>query len=451
MVKEKSFYVTLLSIALPVAFQNLIGFGVNMLDTVMVGSLGEVQLSSVALANQISILMMMFIRGMSGGSSVLLSQYWGRRDMTRIKTVMGIGMKICVLVSAIATTVVALFPQGVMHLLTNDPQLIVEGARYLAVVCFSYLLMSVSDTLIAMLRCVEVVNVSLFVSIVSFFVNVGGNYVLIFGKLGFPAMGVFGAGLATVIARGVELCLVLSYVIFVDKRMKLTLPALWKNDRLLWLDFLRYGGPIVLGDVLWGLVGTTKAAIIGRLGAEAVAANSMAEVVLQLSTVFIFGLSSASCVMIGKTVGAKDYARTREYSKTLQIMYACFGVVAGLFTYFIRNLAVSFYNVPDATRLLGSQFLIAGAITIAGTSYAAACFLGINRGAGDSKFVVKTDMICGWLIVIPMTYLTGIILGAPLPLVYFASRCDQLVKVVIAFVRLRGNRWIRNVTREEAS
>ncbi len=448
LVRDKRFYLTLLTIALPIAFQNLITFAVNMLDTVMVASMGDEPMSSVSLANQVTNLMMFFVRGMAGGTAVLISQYWGKKDMVRIKSVMGIGMKLCLLISASATAFIFCFPETVMSLLTNNAALIDLGADYLRIVCLSYLLVAVSDTMIAMLRCVEVVKVALYVSILSFFLNVGGNYVLIFGKLGFPALGIQGAAIATVFARLVEITVVFIYVRFVDKKLNLRFRELLHGEKVLWLDFFRYGVPIVLGDILWGLVGTVKASIVGRLTTEAVSAYSISEVVLQLATVFLFGLAGGACVVIGKTVGAKRYDLTRTYSKTLQLLFAAVGIVAGLFTFLIRDLAVSFYNVSDVTKALASDALIFGAITIVGTSYAAACFTGINRGAGDSKFVVRTDMICGWGIVIPLTFLAGLVWKLPFPIVYLCTRIDQLVKVVIAFIRLRGNTWIKNVTRD---
>jgi len=448
LVRDKKFYLTLLTIALPIAFQNLITFAVNMLDTVMVASMGEVAMSSVSLGNQVTNLMMFFVRGMAGGTAVLISQYWGKKDMVRIKSVMGIGMKVCILITTAATLFIFIFPKTVMSFLTNDSQLIAVGAQYIQIVCLSYLIVALSDTMIAMLRCVEVVKVALYVSILSFFINVCANYVLIFGKFGFPALGVQGAAIATVFTRLVEIGIVFIYVRFIDKKLVLRFRELIHSEKVLWHDFFRYGLPIVVGDILWGLVGTVKASIVGRLGAQAVSAYSISEVVLQLATVFIFGLAGGACVMIGKTVGAKQYDLTKQYSHTLQVLFAGVGVIGGLFTFFIRHLAVSFYNVTPETQALAANCLIFGAITIVGTSYAAACFVGINRGAGDSKFVVKTDMICGWGIVIPLTFIAGILLNLPFPVVYLCTRIDQLVKVFIAFFRLRGKKWIKNVTRD---
>ena len=448
MVKDKQFYKTLLIIAIPVALQNLLSFAVNMLDTVMVGTLGDVTLSATSLANQVSIYMMMIVRGLGGGAAMMISQYWGKQDIGRIKSIFSIGMKASVAISLVATVLIMVIPETMMGIFTNDPMIIAEGVKYLVIVAFSFVIYAVSQTLVAMLRCVEIVRIGLTTSIAAFVVNVVGNYVLIFGKLGFQPMGITGAAVATLLSRVVECLIVIYYVVFIDKKLHLKMRDLLANDWVLWKDYLKHGLPIASGDILWGLVGVFKAAIIGRLVAAAISANSISEVVLQLATTFIGGLSSAACIMIGKTVGAKEYDKTRQYAKTLQILFFAFGFVAAAFTLLIREPIISLYDVTPEAKAYAMEFLLWGAITIWGTSYAASCFVGINRGSGDARFVVATDMICGWLIVLPLMFL-ALKLGWPPPIVFLMSRIDQILKMGIAFVRLNmTDRWIRNVTRD---
>lgn len=448
MVKDRSFYKSLLLIALPVAFQNLISFGLNMSDTVMVGTLGEVALSGVALANQVSFIVGKFIGGVAGGTAVLISQYWGKRDIERIRSVFAIGLKVCFCFALAITLFCITAPRFVLSLFTSEQAIIEAGAGYLRIVCFSYLTMSVSTTLLSMLRGVEVVKIALIVSICSFFVNLSMNYVFIFGKFGAPKMGVNGAGLSTLITRVVECLVVLFYVFCREKRVAFRPRDILRSDLDLWKDFGKYGIPIVVGDLLWGLVGNFKAGIMGHLGSQAVAANSMTDVVLELAMIFIWGLGAAACVLVGKTVGVGNFKLAREYSNTLQILFFIFGFFAALFVYLIRNVALSFYNVTDATKEVAEQFMIIGAVTTWATAYAATCFVGINRGGGDGNFVVLVDLICGWLVVLPLAAIAAFWLHLPAPVVFLCTRIDQFAKVIIAFFRLRSNRWIRNVTRE---
>jgi putative MATE family efflux protein len=319
--------------------------------------------------------------------------------------------------------------------------------------------------MVGMLRCVEVVKISLIIACITLVVNTSLDYILIYGKLGFPAMGVRGAAVATVIARACELLFVLFYVFRMDKRLRLKVRDLFIVERQLYADFFRYGLPILFGDLQWGLVGTFKATIVGRLGPIMVAANSMTEVVLSLGTVFTGGLANAATVIIGKTVGVGDYKKTREYSNTIQLLFLGVGLVMMSLVFALRWLPLSLYQVSGQTRDLAMIMLAIGAVTMVGTTYHAACFTGINRGAGDAKFVFKVDMICGWLIVLPSMYLmafvlpgwlqghwpasaiTAFVMAWQLPLVFLCSRIDQCFKWLIALLRLRGDKWIRNVTR----
>jgi Na+-driven multidrug efflux pump len=310
-----------------------------------------------------------------------------------------------------------------------------------------------------MLRSVEIVRVSLYVAVISFFVNLTANYLLIFGNeaLKIPAMGVRGAAYAMIIARFVEFMIVMIFIFKVQDRLIIKIKDLFRYDKIMWFDYARYGLPIMAGDTQWGLVGFIRAVIIGRMNDPAMmSAMGMAEVVMSLAGIFTIGLGSAACVMIGKTVGAKEYEKTRQYSNTLQILFVSFGVVMCIVLFFARGSLLSLYEIISssgaggfnpATKELAGTFIAIGAFTLIGTFYHATCFTGINRGAGDGKFVFKVDMICGWLIVLPLTFLNGIILGSPLWLVFLCTRIDQCFKWVIAFIRLKGNKWIRNVTR----
>ena len=261
--------------------------------------------------------------------------------MARIKAVFAIIFQVCFAVTTAAALLIHFFPGDVMSVFTNDPGVIGEGSRFIRIVCFSYILFCVSDSMIAMLRCVEIVKISLVISITTLFVNVSLNYALIYGRFGFPALGIEGAAIATVIARAVEFAIVAVYVFVVDRRVLLKVRDLFRVDRTLYWDFLRFGVPIVLGDLQWGLVGTVKASFIGRLGPTMIAANSITETVLSLGAIFTAGLSSAACVIIGKTVGAGDYRKTREYSNTIQILFVAVGGVMMAFLFFTRQFAVS--------------------------------------------------------------------------------------------------------------
>ncbi len=447
MVTNRAFYKTLLRIALPMAFQSLVSLAVSLLDNIMVGQLGETAISAVSISNQLAVFLAYFGMGLVGGLSVLMSQYWGKRDMERIKTIFAMALQIGLCVSFLAMLAVRLFPVAALSLISDNRPVIAEAVGYITIACFSYVFFIAATTMSGMLRCVEVVRVSLAVAVFSFFVNLVGNYVLIFGKFGFPAMGIRGAAVATVIARVVECAVVFVYMLFVQKVIVLRPRDFLRRDMQLIADWARHGLPILLGDMQWGFVGVLKSSIIGRLGTSMISANNVADVLMQLGMVFSSGLSGAACVVIGKTIGQGDLPRVRQYSNTIQVLFCLVGVCMAAVVFFGRGLVVSLYAIEETTRQLARTLIAIGAFTLIGTTYHAACFTGINRGAGDGRFVVTVDMICGWLVVLPLAALSAFVWHWPLPVTFLMIRIDQCFKWLIAFYRLRGNRWIHSVTR----
>lgn len=457
MIRDRNFYKTILRISLPSALQALVSFLVVVADDIMVshvpGPAGtqEAAQAAVAQINSITALFTATILGFAAGSSVLIAQYWGRRDTARIKRVFAIVTVINMIITSIFVALALLIPDRLTQLVVGADQAdVTQFARqYLAIVCFSYIPYALCYSLIGMLRAVEVVRMTVYTTLASLVVNVSLNYILIFGHLGFPAMGVRGAAIATVVSRVVELAVVWYYAFYRQRTLDLRPRDLLKIDATLLRDYIHYGVPVGITDAQWALIGFFKAMIIGQLVKEFMAANAITTAMMNLGTMFTFALAGGAAVVVGKAVGAQEYDKAREYSKTIQIMFAIIGVVMAAVVYLLAKPFTSLYGSasdPEVRRLSLTMIAI-GAVTLMGTSYHASCFVGINRGAGDSRFVALVDMICGWLIVLPATYLAALVFHAPLPVVFLMTRIDQCFKWIIAFLRLRGNKWIKNVTR----
>lgn len=455
MVKDRNFYKTIFRISLPAAFSSLVSFLVVVADDIMVSYIGS-GVSAQSAVSQINALTAFFtatVSGLVSGSSVLIAQYWGKKDMERIKRIFSIVFLISVGVSLVFCLAALLFPDTIIRLiLKGDGGDVTKLARdYFTIVCFSYIPFAVTTALTGMLRSVEVVRVTLYVSIASLFVNISLNYVFIFGKLGFAPMGVQGAALATLLTRIVEIIIVWFYTFRVQKVLEVKPRQLVSFDRVLFRDYAKYGMPVGFTDMQWALVGLLKAAIIGQMAKEFISANAITGAMMNLGTMFTFALAGGACVVVGKAVGKGDVETAKEYSKTIQIMFAVIGVIMAALVFVLRKPFTALYNSasdPEVYRLSALMIAI-GAVTLMGTSYHASCFVGINRGAGDSRFVAKVDMICGWLIVLPCMFLSAIVFHLPGPIVFLASRIDQCFKWIIAFFRLRGDKWIQNVTRND--
>ena len=451
MVKDKKFYKTILRLSLPAAFQSAVNLLVVMADNVMVTRTGENALSAVAQSNAITTFVTAGLTGLATGAIVLISQYWGKRDEKRIRTVCAVSVGACLLFALLAIALVQLFPRTLLGLVINggETAVIDLAMQYLPIVCLSYLPLALTSALVGILKGVEVVRVTLYTTVLSLFANIGLNYVLIFGHLGLPALGVKGAAIATVIARLLEAALVWLYFFRVQRALPITPRHLLKSESWAWQDYARFGLPVGLTDAQWALVNLLKAVILGQMGKTMIDATSVTDMMMNLGTMFTFALAGGACVVVGKAVGEKDYKRVREYAGTIQVMFLGIGAVMCTLVFFLRRPFASLYHLNEDTFALATKMIAICSFTLLGTTYHASCFVGINRGAGDSRFVMLVDMICGWLVVLPLSALAAFVFHWPLAAIYFCTRIDQCFKWIIAFFRLRGNKWIKNVTRSD--
>lgn len=454
-IRDREFYKTIFRISLPAAFQALVSFLVVVADDIMVSKLsgGASAQAAVTQVNSLTAFYTATLTGLVSGSSVLIAQYWGKRDMMRIRKVFSIVFWICITTALVFTFVARLFPGAVTGLVISakETQVSELAREYLRIACLTFLPYAVTTSLIGMLRSIEVVKITLVTTVVALALNISLNALLIFGLCGFPALGVSGAAIATMITRIVEMAMVVAYTFCIQKQLAIKPKNLLEIDRTLARDYARYGLPVGLTDMQWSLIGILKSAIIGQMGVAFMAANSIASSMANLGTMFTFALAGGACVVVGKAVGKGDYDAAREYSKTIQLMFLMIGIAMAALVFALRVPFTRLYGSakdPEVYSLATTMIAIL-AVTLIGTSYHASCFIGINRGAGDSRFVAMVDSICGWLIVIPATALCAFVFKAPLPVVFLATRVDQCFKWVIAMLRLRGDKWIRNVTREE--
>jgi len=450
MVREKSFYKTLFVISLPAALQSVISFSKVTVDTIMVGQLGDLPLAGVAVSNQVITFLFALLLGLSSGSSVLIAQYWGKRDIATIRRIFALVFIICSSIGIIAMFVALLIPAGILGLMTNEQDIIQTAIPYFTVVSFSFAMYAASSALIAMFRNMEVVMAALYISLLTSGLNIFLNWLLIFGRLGFPQMGITGAAISTVISRSVELILILGYTLLIQKKILIRVRDLFMPKASIVADYVKHGIPIALGDSQWAFFTVIKAAIIGHLGTVMVSANAIADTIMSLGFVGSGSLAAGACVVVGKAVGSGDYKRAGEYSNTIQILFAGMAAIMAAVVFFLRIPIVDLFVISDEVRSYAIAMVAIGAFTLLGTLYHASCFIGINRGGGDGRFVAKVDFICAWIIVLPLLYLSAHVWQLSFPLVYLAARFDQTFKWIIAFLRLRGNKWMRNVTKSDA-
>ena len=445
--KDKSFYRQFFSLLVYIALQNLIVYCVNLADNIMLGRWSEEALAGVALANQVQFLLQMIVSAAGEGVVVLASQYWGKKSLKPIPFIHGAGLNVALAVGALFMLAGLLIPRPILGLLSRDQAILDEGVKYMRVVCFSYLFYAASTVLLATMRSVENARIGMGVSVMALVVNIVLNYGLIFGRLGLPRLGVQGAAIATLIARGCELLVSAVYVLKIDRKLRLRAGQLFRTERQLARDYARAATPVILSGVSWGIAQFIQTSILGHLGGPAVAANSIAVSLFSVIMVVSYGSGSASGVFIGKVVGSGDHSRIREYVVTLQCLFLCFGVLTGSLIFILKEPIISFYNVAEGTRQLARQFMTVLAITSVGSCYQAPCLTGIVRGGGHTAFVFYNDLIFQWGMVITFSLLAAYVWHLAPVWVFLFLKSDQLVKCIVAVFEVNSYRWIKKLTR----
>ena len=447
MIKDKYFYKTFFSLYLVVALQNIIVFSVNLADSIMLGTYSETAMSGVSLANQIQFLLHMFVNGAANGLVVIASQYWGKKHLEPIKKVFSAAFLMAVAMSAVLMGVVLISPEGILGILSDEAEIVSAGAEYIRIMAFSYIIFAVTQILIALMRSVEAVRIGFYTSVLALIFNVSLNYCLVFGRLGFPEMGVKGAAIATLISRVAELIAAVIYVFAIDKRLSLKLKDIVRIERSYLKDYIKAGLPLIGSGGSWGIAMTVQTAIIGRLGAACIGANAVTAPVFQVVSVLYASSSNASSVLIGKTVGENDIPRVKKYAKKLQILYIVIGLVSCALLLLSRDFIISVYDVTPETAALAVTFINILSVTVIGSSYEAPALCGIVSGGGDTKFVFKNDIIFMWCMVLPLAFLSAFVFKWPVPVTFFILKSDQITKCLVAVVKVNRYKWIRTLTR----
>lgn len=447
--KDRNFYRSLLTLSIPIALQNLVTFTVGLLDNVMIGALGDAAVSGVYMGTQIQTLLQVFSGGIEGTILILAAQYWGKRDTETIRKIVAVGMKFSLGFGLVLSVVCALFPSFVISLFSGEESVIASGAEYLGIVCFSYLFFCLTQALIAAMRSVETARIGLYVSLVSLVVNGVLNYILIFGKLGAPALGIRGAAVATLVARIAESVIILLFVLFFDKKLRFRITDLFHRDGAILRDFVRYGTPIVAGQLVWASNMLASAVIMGRFSKAIVTGVSITGTLNNLAYVVMNGMAGAVGIITGKTIGEGKEEKMKEYAVTVQFIFLALGVLTGGVLFLLRDPFISLYNVTPEAAAYAAQFVSVLSVTVIGTCYQCACLFGLVKSGGDVAFVFKNDAIFVFLVVLPAAIL-ALSLGAPPWVVFACLKCDQILKCFVAVVKINRYDWMKNLTVKQA-
>lgn len=454
---DKSFLRKTFAITIPIVLQNLLNNLVNLIDTLMIGQLGETSIAAVGLANKLFFVFALLMFGVSSGSSVLSAQYYGKREFMNIKRVLRVSILIGVGGSLLFAIPGFFAPEFVMSIFTPLEGTISEGAKYLLIIVFSYPLTAVTMTYISVLRSMNFVKLPVIITFVSILVNVFFNYVLIYGNMGFPTMGVTGAALATLIARIVE-CGVLLALVYSHKAGdgKLGDFIHLKYDRnkengtafihkAFLIKFFSTAAPVIANEFMWGLGVTMYSLVYGRMGDAATAAITITNTVEQVSLVFLFGICNAAAVLLGNELGSDRLDKAEEHAKNYIAMIFILSIVGTVVVLLIRNPVASLFDVSDEVlgyvRLCITVFALYLPVRMLNTLFIVA----ILRSGGDTKATLFLDTTSVWLIGIPLAVLGGLILKYPIHIVYAMILIEEIYKSILSYIRYKKKIWLRNI------
>jgi putative MATE family efflux protein len=454
--QKPGFYKRIWMLALPLILQNLITTSLGFVDTFMVGLLGNNELSAVTAANTPIFLIQVIVFGLMSGLTVLVSQYWGQDDVESINRCMGVILCAGVSVAAVMAGVLFCFPSTVMGVVTNNEVLIQIGAPYLRIVGVSYLFNTASAIYVGMQRSTENPRFGTLVFGFSMLLNTFLNYCLIFGRFGAPAMGVTGAATATLLARITEFAVVVAYALR-NKRVPLMPKALFHPGAAIWKSAMKYSGPVVLNETLWGLGTSAMTAIMGHmvLSADMLAAYAIMGNIDKFSTVTCFGLAGATAVVVGKRIG-EGAGREEVYSlgACLLGLSAAVGAVIAvclavlLPTVFIPYLYPLFSLTEQATAIAVTMCVLY-LLVMPMKAFDITNITGLLRAGGDANMAAVIDLCPLWLVAVPLTALTGLVLQAPVVWVCLAIQAENFCKMPIGVIRLQSRKWINDVTGRE--
>ena len=445
---DTSFYRKFLTIYVALVLQNVVTLSVNLADNMMLGSYSETALSGVAAVNQIQFIYQQLLMALGDGLVIFCSQYWGKRQTEPMKKISATAMHAGLLIAILLFALVSIFPRQAVGIFTTEESIIREGVSYLSIIRFTYLFFAVTQILLATLRSVEVVKIAFYLSVMTFFVNCGINYVLIYGHFGAPEMGAAGAAIGTLAARMTELVVLIIYIIKKEKQLHLSIRSYLQHDRVLSGDYFRVTAPMLVVQGLWGVNTALQTVILGHMTAAAIAANSVASTIFMMVKSMAVGAASTASIIIGNTIGTGDIALVKKYSGRLQRIFVVIGLVSGLLLFLIRVPILQLYDLSASTKEMANTFLIILSVVVIGVSYQMPTNNGIIRGGGNAMFVVKMDLISIWGIVIPLTFVMAFVVKASPAVVVCCLNADQIFKCIPAFLESHYGNWIRKLTRE---
>lgn len=445
---KDNFYNKIIKLVIPIVIQNLLSAAVNSADVVMLNYVGQSSISAVSLAANYANILFMVYYGLGTGASMLSAQYWGKGDLQPIKVIEGIALRFSLVITLCFSGFALFAPELMMKLFTNDADLIAIGAGYLRVMSLTYLCWGVIEVYLAILRSIGRVTVSMALNVIAFSLNIILNAVFIFGLFGAPKLGATGVAIATALSRVIELagCIVVSLF---SRDIKLNPGYMFFRSRLLFQDFLKLSLPALCNDIAWSVAFSMYSVILGHMGSDAVAANSLVVVVRNFGTVLCFGTASAGGILLGNVMGEGDMERARQYASKLMKLTIITGAIGGMLVLIATPFVLHFAKLSETAMHYLKYMLLINTYYIMGAAVNTTLIAGVFRAGGDSRFGLICDVIDMWGYAVPLGFLAAFVFKLPVLWVYFLLCTDEFVKWPWVIRHYRSGKWLNNITRED--
>ena len=443
---DREYYRRLVKIGVPIAFQQLIMSSLNMVGVIMIGQLGAPPVAAVGLANQIFFLLTLILFGITSGSAMFTAQLWGVRDIRNIRKVLGLALTLGLIVATFFLIIAEFFPDLALSIYSKDPVVIALGSEYLSIIGFSFIFYAITFCYSSVLRSTGDVQTPLFVTFTALSLNTILSYTLIFGKFGFPAMGVQGAAVAVITTRSLE-CILLLFLIYRKKSPAAgKIHELFGYDRIFARRVLKPVLPVVANELLWSTGITAYNVVYARIGTDSIAAMNIAGSIEQMAFVLFQGIGHACAILVGNRIGAGDEEQAYRYAARSESLGILSGILIGSIILASRNLLLSLYNVSPTVieytfwvlTIMSLLFWLRGANMI--------LYIGVIRSGGDTRFGFLMDGVVIWVVGVPLAFLGAFVFHLPVYWVYLLVMSEELVKWILGLYRFFTRKWIHNLT-----
>ena len=448
--KDRDFYRKVYHLVTPIVIQNLLSAAVGSADVIMLNYVGQSAISAVSLATQYTTILFMFFYGLGTGATMLSAQYFGKGEYEPIRIIQGFALRISIIVSVLFALAALMIPEQMMMIYTKDKELIQLGVTYLRYMSVTYLCWGILEIYLSVLRSIGEVKISMILNVIAFSLNIILNAVFIFGLFGAPKMGVAGVALATMLSRIVELigCFVVSVR---QKEIKLKFRYMFKKNKLLMQDFIRLSLPALGNDIIWGLAFSMYSVIMGHLGSDVVAANSLVTVVRNFSSTICFGIGSGGTILLGNIIGMNQMEEAKECASKILKLAIITGAFGGIVILCVSPLVLKFATLTETAHRYLKYMLLVNSYYIMGGAVNATLIAGVFRAGGDSRFGFICDTIDMWVYAVPLGFIAAFVLKLPVMAVYILLCTDEFVKWPWVFKNYRSKKWLKNITRENVA